>query len=110
MTTATFYKKRNGDLKGFRIEGHSGYAESGSDIVCAAISALVMNTVNSIIEFANIEPQCKVDDENAIIECFVDDTADESSQLFMRSLKLGLSNMEADEETGSYIRLITKEV
>ena len=28
-------------------KGHAGYAEEGQDIVCAAVSALVINTVNS---------------------------------------------------------------
>ena len=39
MTRAVFYR-RNGRLIGFDIKGHSGYAESGSDIVCAAVSTL----------------------------------------------------------------------
>lgn len=30
----------NGALSGFTVKGHSGYAEAGSDIICAAVSAL----------------------------------------------------------------------
>ena len=40
MTTVTFHSAE-GRLDGFVVEGHSGYAEAGSDIVCAAISAAV---------------------------------------------------------------------
>ena len=31
----------DGRIHGFSVSGHSGYAEEGSDIVCAAVSAAV---------------------------------------------------------------------
>ena len=36
---------------GFSIKGHAGYAEHGQDIICAAVSVLAQNTVNSIEQF-----------------------------------------------------------
>lgn len=39
MTNITFYKRDKAYI-GFEISGHSGYADKGSDIVCAAISAV----------------------------------------------------------------------
>ena len=44
MTHVSVIKTRNGDYIGFNCIGHSGYAEAGEDIVCAAISVLVINT------------------------------------------------------------------
>ena len=35
----------------FLSKGHAGYAEEGQDIVCAAVSALIITTVNSLEEF-----------------------------------------------------------
>ena len=37
--------------KGFESKGHADYAEDGDDIVCAAVSALTFNAVNSIEKF-----------------------------------------------------------
>lgn len=51
MTTVTFHRADH-RLDSFRAEGHSGYAEAGSDIVCAAVSAaagLVECTVNEVL-------------------------------------------------------------
>ena len=51
MTTVTFHRADR-RLDGFKAEGHSGYAEAGSDIVCAAVSAaagLVECTVNEVL-------------------------------------------------------------
>lgn len=39
MTKVVFFR-REGKLIGFEAQGHSGYAEEGSDIVCAAVSAV----------------------------------------------------------------------
>ena len=54
MTTITF--RTEGDrIIGFDSQGHSGYAEEGSDIVCAAISStvgLVVTTINDVLGLA----------------------------------------------------------
>ena len=41
MTTVKFALDDNGNIKSLSVSGHSGYAEHGSDIVCAAVSASV---------------------------------------------------------------------
>ena len=53
MITALF-KTRGGSFSGFDISGHSGYAESGSDIICAAFSTMV-NLVTRILDESGIE-------------------------------------------------------
>lgn len=35
-------------LDGITIEGHAGYAETGKDIVCAGVTALVQGLIKSI--------------------------------------------------------------
>ena len=47
MITVTVSKKNNSYVS-FASKGHAGYAEEGQDIICAAVSALVINTVNSL--------------------------------------------------------------
>lgn len=47
MTKVVFYKK-HGVYYGFREVGHADYAEEGSDIVCAALSAMTMLIVNTV--------------------------------------------------------------
>ena len=42
MTTVTRYKDR------ITIEGHSGYAPTGQDIVCSAVSVLVQTLIQSV--------------------------------------------------------------
>ena len=42
-------KDRQGRLCGFIVEGHADYAEEGSDIVCAAVSALTQTALLGIM-------------------------------------------------------------
>ena len=82
-------KKENGHYKSFHINGHAMYAEAGSDIVCAAVSALVINTINSIEEFTN--------DLSA------------ATELLMDSLMLGLTNIvEAYGEEYLKVEMVEK--
>ena len=43
MTTITFYKT-DGYFYGFEEQGHTGYGESGDDILCAALSVFAIAT------------------------------------------------------------------
>lgn len=47
MTTVVFYKA-NGYYYGFEEQGHTGYADSGEDILCSALSAMTMLIINTI--------------------------------------------------------------
>ena len=66
MITAGFIKKDD-RFSGFKISGHSGYAESGKDIVCAAVSSAVQTVANIIADQFGIECESRVNDKNAEI-------------------------------------------
>ena len=47
MTKVTFYKS-NGAFYAFEETGHTGYGESGDDILCAALSSMTKLIINAI--------------------------------------------------------------
>ena len=47
MTTVIFYKT-DGYYYGFEEQGHTGYGESGDDVLCAALSSMTMLLINAI--------------------------------------------------------------
>ena len=53
MTKITFYQRVDGTFQGFHSQDHAGYSAEGQDIVCAAVSALVINFVNSLDELTD---------------------------------------------------------
>lgn len=45
MTHIKLYKDVNGNILGWQVKGHAGYAEPGHDIVCSAISTITQATI-----------------------------------------------------------------
>lgn len=52
MITAKFKQNLAGLFTSFEITGHAGFADIGEDIVCAAVSVLAIETVNSLDKMA----------------------------------------------------------
>ena len=66
MTRVEFFD-RDGEISGFSVMGHSGYAEEGSDIVCAAISTAVQFAATTITDVLGVPAKTKVNEEKAHI-------------------------------------------
>ncbi len=60
MIKFTFYNSKDGALLGFNSKGHSGFSESGSDIVCAAVSSVTYMVANTLTEVMHINADIKV--------------------------------------------------
>ena len=89
-------KNEHGENIGFRVNGHAGFARRGRDIVCAGVSALVINTMNSIEEFTEDKFSCKQEEKSGLIEFIIVSEVSKESKLFMDSLFLGLKGIEQD--------------
>ena len=66
MTRAEFINQ-NGRITGFCCAGHSGYADEGSDVVCAAISAAVRFAEHTIVDVLGEHAKTKVSESDARI-------------------------------------------
>ena len=89
MTTITF--RTEGDrIVGFDSHGHSGYAEEGSDIVCAAISSTVGLVVTTINDVLGLAASVKVREEDASISFRLPGGLSETAEHTCQSLMTGL--------------------
>ena len=99
MINITVFRDDNGICNGFQCMGHAGYADYGQDIVCAAVSVLVVNTINSIEEFTDDAIACEVKEENGDVRFeFTGDISSES-KLLVESMLLGLRGVEQEYGT-----------
>lgn len=93
-----FFRRPDGALTGYRAEGHTGYAEAGSDIVCAAVSALTQTTLNGLKNVLKVPVMFEIDDEAAILEARLSPQASEeqvqAAQLLLQTLLEGLRAIE----------------
>lgn len=110
MTQITFYKTTAGEYQGFTCDGHAGYANYGEDIVCASISVLVINTINSLEEITAEKMNVETDEDSGVIRCrFVDRPLKETSRVLVDSLVLGLTQIEK-QYGKNYCKLTFEEV
>ena len=94
MTHVSVIKTRNGEYVGFNCIGHSGYAERGEDIVCAAISVLVINTINSLDRLAGEKINLVTNEEEGLIDCRFEGQINDKSKLLLDSMVLGLREIK----------------
>lgn len=62
--TSVIVTMAHGKIVSVEASGHTGYAESGEDIVCAALSAIVQTAAMGIIEVAGIDARIVRNDED----------------------------------------------
>ena len=98
------FKTRNGVFGGFEISGHSGYAESGSDIVCASFSAMA-NLAVRFLEESGTEYIQSVDESKPALSVSVPE-ATCVSDIIIRSFYC--EALEVSKEYPEYARVKTK--
>ena len=89
MTKITF-RSEGGRIIGFDSQGHSGYAEEGSDIVCAAVSStigLVIATINDVLGLA---ASVKVRENEALVSLRLPGSLGQTAESTCQSLLTGL--------------------
>ena len=88
----------NDRITGFSVSGHSGYSEAGSDIVCAAISAIVTMAEATINEVCGAKAKVRVKDEPSRVTLMLPASCDEEDtvQAVLAGMMLTLINMRDD--------------
>jgi len=110
MIRAAFF--REGDrLVGFECQGHSGYAESGSDIVCAAVSALLIGTSNAVEGLVGVKPHVIQRDHAGYLKVTIPGplTPDQARdcQLLIEAARLNIEDIS--KQYPDNVRVITKD-
>lgn len=107
MTTVIIHKDNNNTYRGFLCMGHAQYnkrrrfgklkksseAEPQADILCAAISALVISTINSLEELAGEKLAVDDNEETGFIKCDFCEPLQDKSVFLMDSLVFSLENL-----------------
>ena len=93
-------------ITGFSVSGHSGYAESGSDIICAAITAIVTMAEATINDVCGAKAKVRVKEEDARITLTLPTSCDEeeSVQAVLAGMLLYLCTLR--DEYPDYIEVL----
>ena len=108
MINVTVYKDKNDHYRGFRCDGHAEYAELGEDIICSAVSVLVINTVNAIEQLTEDEFSVGADQESGLIDVDFPHILSHDASLLVDTMIMGLQSIE--ETHSEFIHLEIEEV
>ena len=97
MTRCEFFTD-NDRITGFSVSGHSGYAEAGSDIICAAVSAVVTMAEATINDVCGAKAKVRVKEEGARVTLTLPVSCDEeeSVQAVLAGMMLTLMSLRDD--------------
>ena len=99
MIKAVLYREGE-NLTGCRLEGHSGWADQGHDIVCAAASILGCTCVNALETVCRVIPLITEENAEKGILAFelpgMTEEENAKAQILMKALRQGLKDLSAE--------------
>ena len=82
-----------GKITQFTVDGHSGFAESGGDIVCASVSTAVWLTINGI-EKQNLA-KLTYEQRDGFVKCTISGERSEGADILLNSLVMFITELAA---------------
>ncbi len=111
MIKVHIVRDKEGFIWEFSVEGHSGSARRGRDIVCAAVSAIVYTCLGSLQEMAGIENYAE---EDGYIKCNIPVSRTEDQKqiagIILEAMAIGLKQIMYTPSYERYISILDEEV
>lgn len=108
MTSVILDILPSGSITSFCSNGHSGYAESGSDIVCSAISAILQTAYIGLTQVAGLFAGLEMNDGemSVILERELSDPDRHDADIILNTMRQGLLSLK--EAYPEYLNIIER--
>jgi len=97
MIRSTVWRDGQGRVRRIAVKGHAGAAEHGQDIVCAAVSVLVANAINSSEHLLGVHIASDDDVAPGDVDCTLpildQEALDDKLQLLFEALVFGIQQV-----------------
>lgn len=115
MTKVEIFKDSENNIIRYKVSGHSGYADKGEDIVCAAVSVLAQTVLISLVKVSDIKEKdldFYLNDEMGILDVnipkSIDDITKKEAQIILKTFEVGIKSII--ESYPEYVTLKYREV
>ncbi|KYO64757.1 ribosomal-processing cysteine protease Prp [Thermovenabulum gondwanense] len=109
MVDITIWKDLKGNIAGLEIKGHAGYADYGSDIVCAAVSALAETAILGVKKIAAVNANTVK--KEGLVRIEIPEVLPEENRyrvnIILRTITAGLEDLA--KTYPEYVRLVCRE-
>ncbi|MCQ2528115.1 MAG: ribosomal-processing cysteine protease Prp [Saccharofermentans sp.] len=120
MITVKIVRDNRRQITGMFMDGHAGYAEEGSDIICAGASTLFYTLANSLERICGLDSEriARIDEDNGDGEVvaevvipdgsFKSDAEADRAQVIMETIRTGFITLASAVNSGDnqYIRIV----
>ena len=110
MTTIVIEKSHEGVYKGFTCMGHAGFAKKGKpDILCSAVSALSIHTINGLEKVAEQDISVSTDESTGFMRCIINDKPSSEAVALMDAFVNSVIDL-SDEYSEKFLQVKIQEV
>lgn len=88
---------------GYKVDGHSGYAEEGKDIICAAVSALTQAPLHGLKKHLQLNPSYVVNVEDGMLEVALNSAPTALTEAILETMYYGLDSIA--RQCPEYVRI-----
>lgn len=110
MIKVVFHRTPSGMIQSVTMKGHANFAENGSDIVCAAATAVSFGTANAIETLTGIDPVAKQGGDGGYLKVVIPQDisveAREKIEILLQGMLISLETIE--KEYHKYIQITLK--
>lgn len=104
MTKIRLYKNPNGFICGFLASGHASGEQAGSNIYCAAVSAITQTAAIGLEEVAKVKTDIKMQSGKLSVMIDENDASNEKCRTIFETMLAGLASF--DEVNPNHIQII----
>lgn len=110
MIKVVITRDQSGSIKGLDIEGHSGYAAAGRDIICSAVSVTAYTAAGALEELAGLKDCYSEEDGHMAISLPSGITQEQTSTaaIILETTAIGMKQIELSY--GKYVLVVEEEV
>jgi len=107
MIRVELHKDDRDVIRTFRVEGHSGYADHGQDIICAGVSAITQTALIGLLHHLEQKPVYRRG--NGMLVCSLGADLNESdalkARIILSTMELGLKDIQSQFQDFMQIRI-----
>ena len=90
MIKVDVFKDKQGMIVGYKVSGHAGYSEEGSDIICSAVSALTQAPLLGLERHLKLKPS-------------LNSAPNDLTQAILQTMVYGIGSIES--QCPQYVRI-----
>ena len=93
------YLENNSVISKLEISGHANFDKKGKDIVCSAVSSIIIGGLNAINNISNFEVKI----QNGYVKCLSNNKIDIHDQIVIETIEVQLRTIQ--DSFGDFVKI-----